>query len=94
MRTIAQPETQAEFIAALRALSKRTPTTRAELSELETESVALVMHVQECQSLDIPETVWHFLSDADIRFKSPEYARAQVAALESALVAMERQGAA
>jgi hypothetical protein len=27
---------------------------------------------------DVPETIWHFLSDADIRFKDEAYAQLQL----------------
>ena len=93
-RTMAHPETVVDLVAVLRALSERMPTTPAELSKLEQESLALALHLQKSQIVDsVPEIVWHFLSDPDIRFKSPEYAQVQVSALASALVTMELQGA-
>ena len=92
---MAHPETVVDLVAVLRALSERMPTTPAELATLEQESLALALHLQKSQMVDfVPEIVWHFLSDPDIRFKSPEYAQVQVAALASALVTMELQGAA
>jgi len=33
----------------------------------------------------MPEVAWHFLSDADIRYKSPEYGNVQTSELLSAL---------
>lgn len=91
---MAHPETVVDLVAVLRALSERMPTTPAELSKLEQESLALALHLQKSQIVDsVPEIVWHFLSDPDIRFKSPEYAQVQVSALASALVTMELQGA-
>ncbi len=92
---MAHPENIPELVAVLRALSERMPTTHTELAQLEQESLALALHIQMSKSLgSMPETVWHFLSDADIRFKSPEYAQTQVADLSLALVALEQQGAA
>jgi hypothetical protein len=69
------------------------PTTRAELMGLERDSDALALHIKNSQVLgEVPEIVWHFLSDADVRFKSSEYGQAQVADLATALAAMEQQG--
>lgn len=38
----------------------------------------------------VPHFVWHFLSDADIRFREPEYARQQLAQLMEIVVVLER----
>jgi hypothetical protein len=42
-------------------------------------------HVVECQAnekeIEIPHLVWHYLSDADIRFKEPEYGTEQIEAV-------------
>ena len=66
--------------------------TRDELVVLEQDSVAFALWLQNSNALgEMPEIVWHFLSDADIRLKSPEYGQAQVAELLNALVAMEQQ---
>ena len=37
----------------------------------------------------LPEIVWHFLMDADLRWKDPEYAEVQLGALREALVRLE-----
>jgi uncharacterized membrane protein YgaE (UPF0421/DUF939 family) len=33
--------------------------------------------------IDLPHLVWHYLSDADIRFKEPEYGQEQIEAVQS-----------
>jgi hypothetical protein len=38
----------------------------------------------------VPHLVWHYLTDADIRLKDPEYARMQNESLSRILAAMER----
>jgi hypothetical protein len=56
------------------------------VSSLARESAALALHIQKATALhDVPEAVWHFLSDADIRFKDPKYADMQLAAIASVL---------
>ena len=48
--------------------------------------MALAVHIQKHTSLhDVPEAVWHFLSDVDIRFKDPSYATVQLAEISSVL---------
>jgi acyl-CoA reductase-like NAD-dependent aldehyde dehydrogenase len=80
------PTSRDEVIAAIQRLADRAPRTREELSALEMESVELALHIQKRTSLhDVPEHVWHFLSDADIRFKDPEYAQVQLVSLREVL---------
>jgi hypothetical protein len=82
----AVPTSRDEVIAAIRRLADRAPQTREELSALEMESVELALHIQKRTSLhDVPEHVWHFLSDADIRFKEPKYAQVQLVLLHEVL---------
>jgi hypothetical protein len=89
------PANVAELIAHLRVIAAREPRTKEELRALERECVSLAFHTQRSSlSSGVPEVVWHFLSDADIRFKDPEYAQVQTASLVSALAKMEQQGAA
>lgn len=86
-----QPGTKTELAAYLRTLAARAPVTRPELFALERDCVSLALHLQNSRAIsDIPEVVWHFLSDPDVRFKSPEYAQDQLAALASALEEMEQ----
>ncbi len=82
----ALPTSKVELIAALRALLERVPQTREELQLLQDESVALALHVQRQMAIhDVPEAVWHFLSDPDIRFKDPAYAEMQLSELGEVL---------
>jgi hypothetical protein len=81
-----EPVSRDEVIAAILRLADRAPKTREELSALEMESVELALHIQKRTSLhDVPEHVWHFLSDADIRFKSLDYAQVQLVSLREVL---------
>jgi hypothetical protein len=80
------PTSRDEVIAAVRQLASHRPTSRAEVAELEGQSVALALHIQKHTSLhDVPEAVWHFLSDVDIRFKDPEYATVQLGEITAVL---------
>jgi hypothetical protein len=80
------PTSKSEAISAIRELASRDPRERNELSLLEQESLELALHIQKRTSLhDVPELVWHFLADADIRFKDPQYAQVQLAALNDVL---------
>jgi hypothetical protein len=80
------PMSRDDVVAAIRRLADAAPQTREELSALETDSVELALYIQKRTSLhDVPEDVWHFLADADIRFKDEKYARAQLERLDDAL---------
>lgn len=82
----AMPTSKAEVIAAVRDLAERRPKSRDEMSSLERESVALALHIQKRTTLhDVPEAVWHFLSDVDVRFKDSNYAEMQVAQIAKVL---------
>src|SRR3954464_10093137 len=86
------PTSRGDVADALRSLAARAPKSHEELSALEKESVALAVHIQKRTTLhDVPEAVWHFLSDADIRFKDAEYARVQLAQMSEVLERWARQ---
>jgi hypothetical protein len=87
----ALPTSKDAVVGAIRALAARVPRSRDEMKALEAESVALALHIQKHTSLfDVPEAVWHFLSDADIRFKDSRYAEAQLAGFDDVLTAWLR----
>jgi hypothetical protein len=87
----ALPTSKEDVVTAIRALAARVPRSRDEMEALEQESVALALHLQKHTSLsDVPEAVWHFLSDADIRFKDSRYAEQQRAGLEESLASWLR----
>ena len=90
------PTSSQELITLLRRLADRAPVNHTELHALQEESEALAAQISATPSLatSTPEAVWHFLSDADIRFKDPRYAKAQLAGYLLALAQWERQGAA
>ena len=91
-----QPKNQSELALALRELAAERPADRHALTELEQRCVALARYLGgSVQSdLDVPEFVWHFLADPDIRFKDPRYAEAQLAGLEAVLSGWDRSSAA
>ena len=71
----------------------RDPATQEELVKLQDECLSLGEHIRSTPSLgaEVPESVWHFLSDSDIRFKDPAYAKAQLVGFEHALVRWEHE---
>ena len=73
------PRTEAQLIDAIRSLVAEVPTSPAAEKEHASRCFLLSMHLAKSgeYSGDVPHIVWHFLSDADIRAKSPEYALAQ-----------------
>ena len=53
---------------------------------LSQEAAALAVHIQRhLKEVSVPEAVWHFLADVDIRYKDPGYAKEQLRVFESAL---------
>jgi hypothetical protein len=86
------PTSRDQVASVIRSLAGRRPRSREELSALEKESLELALHIQKRTSLhDVPESIWHFLSDADVRFKDAEYARVQLAQLSEALEIWTRE---
>lgn len=87
------PASVTDLVAHLRVIAARDPRTKEELRAVERESMSLAFHTQRSSLCnEVPEIVWHFLSDADIRFKDVDYARVQTANLLSALAKMEPHG--
>ena len=83
---MALPTTKAELVVALRQFAALRPTDKVSMRAAAKDAAALAIHVQKhMKGLDIPEVVWHFLSDVDIRWKSPEYAAVQLAQLDAVL---------
>lgn len=77
----------AEWSAAvkeMRRLFDRDPTDKKSLKEWVDASIALCLRLRSVpESANVEEIVWHFLFDADIRVKAPEYAQAQREVFES-----------
>ena len=86
----------AQLISTLRTLAMRVPETREELTALERDCTSLLVKIQSCPNLgkEMPHIIWHFLADADIRFKDPSYAQTQLATLRKALTKWEHESAA
>ena len=73
------PRTEIELIDALRKLATEVPVSPSEHSDHQNRCFVLSMHLAKSgdYSGDVPHVVWHFLSDADVRAKSAEYAEMQ-----------------
>ena len=68
-----------EFFQSLRHLAQRKPQTEDELAILEAELFQLSERVGASDYVDdIPHEFWHFVADADIRFKDPSYGENQI----------------
>lgn len=77
------PITARELVMALQTIAKREPKTAEELACLEAESYVLGERIKMAPALhNVPHDLWHFLSDADIRFKDPRYRKAQLEGME------------
>jgi hypothetical protein len=89
------PTSPHELVAVLRRLAAREPSDAQELNTLADECTSLMRHISAMPSLAnrIPESVWHFLSDADILFKDSRYAKTQLSGLMSSLAQYDRQNA-
>jgi hypothetical protein len=86
-----EPLTREQLASELSRLSSEQPQTLEDLGQLERESTALLLRLRDSSGFDVPELVWHFLSDADVRFKDSRYASAQMEGLSDALLVL-RQG--
>lgn len=87
------PLNRVNVVSALRAIAEREPRTRDELTELEAESFLLGERIRKSTVCDdLPHLVWHFLSDADIRFKDERYRQSQLRLLEECIAAWEDAG--
>lgn len=68
----------------------RVPSTTGELAALVSDCCDLSQHIAATPGLhETPEAVFHFLSDADIRFKDGQYAAMQLDGLHAALAEWE-----
>jgi hypothetical protein len=73
------------LITALRALAARPLTNRKELAAWRVEADRLEQSLTEEQADTVPQFVWHYLADADIRLRNPGYRADQERKLEQAL---------
>jgi len=47
------------------------------------ERADVIYEIDKGSKIQLPEVVWHYLSDADIRFKDPEYGEYQISGVKS-----------
>ena len=87
-----KPQTTSQVRAALRELAAKRPSSADQLAHVQRGSLLLRLHIQSNGlGTAMPEIAWHFLSDADIRYSSPDYAVVQTEGLLSALDLWQQQ---
>jgi hypothetical protein len=70
--------TQLEFIEHLREISLRSPENQEEMKALENECIELMKQIGDLGfANNCPHEIWHYLTDVDIRYKDPKYAKYQ-----------------
>ena len=72
----------------LRCLMNRPVTTRADLPAWYAEAQSIIESLS--PEAPAPEVFWHWLSDADIRLRDPEYAKMQNEQMERLVADLER----
>lgn len=85
--TVDLPMTWGEILETLGELAAMRPVDVSGLRDLQQRCSALSRHLAAHSELSnlTPELVWHFLADADIRFKDPVYAQMQWAQMDAFL---------
>jgi hypothetical protein len=73
------------LIAALRALAALPVTNRKQLAAWRLEAERLTESFTPDEEDAVPEFVWHYLGDADIRLRNPGYRADQESKLERAI---------
>lgn len=90
-----RPTTAAELRNTLRKLARRPLTDGGDYVHVQRACLLLSMYLKDSAPAEVgklmPEIVWHYLFDVDIRHKDHAYAVAQTDALLSALVAWEAE---
>jgi len=86
-QTMNLPMAWDEILETLRELAAIRPVDVSELRDLQQRCGALSRHLGAHSELanQVPELVWHFLADADIRFKDQVYAQMQWAQMDAFL---------
>ena len=75
-----------EFIGKLRGIALRSPKSQEEMKTLEAECIELMKQIRDFGFANTcPDMVWHYLTDVDIRYKDPGYAKYQNPLFISAL---------
>jgi hypothetical protein len=79
------PSLNERLIAALQALAARPVTNRKQLAAWKLEADQFEQSLTEEEADFVPQFVWHYLADADIRLRNPGYRADQERQLEQAL---------
>ena len=79
------PSFDETLITALRALAARPLTNRKELAAWRVEADRFEQSLTPEQTDAVPQFVWHYLADADIRLRNPGYRADQERQLEQAI---------
>lgn len=80
------PISKTELAQELAGLSRRVPQSKAELYRLEAELFVLGERIGKSQiCAEVPHFVWHYISDADTRYKDPDYASGQEETLRASI---------
>ena len=84
-------ENLAEIASRLRRLQQTSPTTKDGLAAWYSEGRGFAQWVGlQHSAVDLPEEVWHYLHDADIRAKDPERREQQDRMLGEIIASLER----
>ena len=84
-------ENLAEIASRLRKLQQTSPTTKDGLVAWYSESRAFAQWLElQPSAVDLPEEVWHYLHDADIRVKDQERRKQQDKMLNEVIASLER----
>jgi len=79
------PSLNERLISALQALAALPVTNRKQLAAWKLEADQLEQSLTEDEADFVPQFVWHYLADADIRLRNPGYRADQERQLEQAL---------
>jgi hypothetical protein len=85
MYPMTDPTFDETLITALKELAARPVTNRKELAAWRAEADRLEQSLTPEQADGVPQFVWHYLADADIRLRNPGYRADQERQLEQAL---------
>ncbi|MBX9402320.1 hypothetical protein K4L06_13480 [Lysobacter sp. BMK333-48F3] len=79
-------EIKRQLIAIVRELLDTEPASKAEMKDwYEKAREAKALMELDVGELDVPHALWHYLEDADIRLKDPEYSKVQIAHIEETI---------
>lgn len=73
-------------VARLQMLLKSEPTSVEQISDWYRSAETLKLALQSGSSeINVPHVIWHYLDDADIRFRDRAYAEDQISAVERSI---------